>query len=374
LIGRPPFNGDTPVAIAYQHVNEKPIAPSAIDPSVAITLDTIALHSLAKSPGARYQTATEMRADVERAMAGMPINASLPIDIANAPTQAIPTTATVSAAPTQAIPVTKPATSPISTMSSPAPVKKRSTAGLIGGSLAVLAAVLVIIFGGSALLGNGGDSVTVPKLVGKTIDEATVALENVGLILGEQTPATSDTVPAGEIISQDPAAEEIIEKGQAINVVVSAGPELTTVPDLVNLTSSELASDSLKQAGLVLGKVTVEDSDKPEGTVISQTPLANDSIAVGTRVDIVVSSGKIAMPNVVGLTKTQAKNDLMNAGFQVDFITEETADAPDNTVIAQSPKEGELVLKGSTVTITIAKAPVVVPTPTPTATPSPSAT
>ena len=90
LTGRPPFNGETPVSIAYQHVNEQPKVPSSLDPSIPTTLDAIALHALAKHPSQRYQTASEMRADVERAIAGMPINAPTP---AASPAPAMPVSA-----------------------------------------------------------------------------------------------------------------------------------------------------------------------------------------------------------------------------------------------------------------------------------------
>ena len=148
---------------------------------------------------------------------------------------------------------------------------------------------------------------TAQHLKAKTVDEATTSLTNVGLILGEETPQADNNVPKGTIIGQDPAAGELIEAGQAVNLVVSAGKDQTGVPDLVGLTSSEDARLALTEARLVLGKVTPVDSDKPEGTVIEQDPAANSSVDIGTLVSITVSSGKVPVPNVVGANQTDAK-------------------------------------------------------------------
>ena len=139
----------------------------------------------------------------------------------------------------------------------------------------------------------------------------------------------------------------------------------TIVPDLVDLKSKADADLALRDKQLLLGKVTVQDSEKAEGTVLEQSVAANSQVDIGTRVDIVISSGKIAVPSVTGESKTQAKNDLVNAGFKVQVVTEETTKASPGTVIAQTPLGGQLAPKGSTVTITVAVEP-----PAPTDSPS----
>lgn len=359
LTGQTPFNGETPVSIAYQHVNEQPKAPSTLDPSIPPTLDAIVLHALSKHPSQRYQTAADMRADVERAIAGMPINAPVPVAVEavslTAPTAMIPTVETA----------ILPAYEDVYTKSRAGSSKDRPwtiPAAAVGLGALVLFAL------GWFLLAGRPQIMTVPNLSGKTVAEAQKLLADSNLVLGTQTPRADNNAPKGTIIQQDPIAGEGLEENQAVNIVVSNGKEQTIVPDLIDLANKGDADLALKDAQLILGKITVEDSDKTEGTVLKQSIEPNSSVDVGTRIDIVVSSGKIAVPNVKGKTKTQARNDLINAGFKVEVITEESSKAEPGTVIAQTPSSGELAVKGTTITITVA----VEPTPTPSPTSSPT--
>lgn len=358
LTGSTPFTGDSPVSIAYQHVNSQVVSPSSLDPSIPATLDSIVLHALAKNPSSRYQTAAEMRADVERAIAGMPISAS------------VDTQVLVESAPTAAIPVVEQEN--YYEELEPLKSRKKSQGLKWGGAVAGLAAaVAAMFFLASSIFGGGGGNVTVPDLRGKTVSEAQLALSSVGLVLGTQTPTADDTALKGTIIGQDPAVGEQIEKGQAINVKISNGKEQTTVPDLIDLASIEDARTALTDAKLVLGKVTPKDSDKPEGTILEQNPSAGSSAEVSSRVDVVVSSGKITVPSVLGQNRTQANNVLINAGFKVEFLDEIRSDVAAGTVLAQTPLPGEVAIKGTTVTLTVAVAAPAAPA-TPTPTPSPT--
>lgn len=356
LTGVTPFNGDSPVAIAYQHVNEPPKPPSSLDNSIPSSLDSITLGALAKSPSNRYQTAAEMRSDVERSIAGMPI-----VSRQNHATQAIPNNA-----PTTAIPIVDGFPGAVAVA---APKKTNNRARwFFTGFATVLAASLIFLLGDN-LFNTGPETVAVPNVKSQTVEEATLALTEVGLIVGTQTPQADDNAPKGTIIGQDPAAGELIELGQAVNLIVSAGKDQTSVPDLVDLASTEDARLALTEARLVLGKVTPKDSDKPEGTVIEQIPAANTSVDIGTLVSITVSSGKVPVPNVVGATQTDAKNTLLNAGFLVEVVFEENGAVPENTVISQNPAVDAVTLKGTTVTIKVSQLPIVVaPTPSPTPT------
>jgi serine/threonine protein kinase/beta-lactam-binding protein with PASTA domain len=355
LTGVTPFNGDSPVAIAYQHVNEPPKPPSSLDNSIPSSLDSITLGALAKSPSNRYQTAAEMRSDVERSIAGMPI-----VSRQNHATEAIPFNAT------QAIPIVD--SFPGTVAVAPSKTTNNRARWFFTGFATVLAASLIFLLGDN-LFNTGPETVAVPNVKAQTVEEATLALTDVGLVVGTQTPQADDNAPKGTIIGQDPAAGELIELGQAVNLIVSAGKDQTSVPDLVDLASTEDARLALTEARLVLGKVTPKDSDKPEGTVIEQLPAANTAVDIGTLVSITVSSGKVPVPNVVGATQTDAKNTLLNAGFLVEVIIEENGAVPENTVISQNPAADAVTLKGTTVTIKVSKLPIVVaPTPSPTPT------
>jgi serine/threonine protein kinase len=368
LVGKPPFNGDSPVSIAYQHVNEPAKAPSSVDPSIPSTLDAISLSALVKDPNGRYQSAADMRSDVERAIAGMPITARVPISLMQDPADMS----------TTALPIFRP--EPVQSVNTP----KKSANGLkwLAITFATIAAAALIFFIGDKIFPAGANTVTVPNLKAKTVEEASTALTAVGLILGEETPQADNNIPKGEIIGQDPASGELIEVGQAVNVIVSAGKDQTSVPSLVGLISKEAAKVELEKAQLVLGRVTPIESDKPAGTVIEQDIEANTKVDIGTLVSITISNGKTPVPNVVGLSETAARNTLLNAGFLVTVVTKGDGTVALGTVLSQTPGAAELAIEGTTVTITVAGTPAPIvcpngttvpwnqtcPTPTPTST------
>ena len=363
LTGATPFTGDSPVSIAYQHVNSQVVPPSHLDPSIPPTLDAIVLQALAKNPMTRYQTAAEMRADVERAIAGMPISAA-------ADTQVFATSA-----PTTAIPIVQ-AEQPIDPVES-AKTRKRSKKFRIGGAVVGLTAAVGAVFFLASLLfgGGGGNNATVPDLRGKTVAEAQLALESVGLTIGTQTPTADEEAIKGTIVGQDPTAGESLEQGQAVNVKVSSGKGETLVPDLIDLSSTNDARAVLSASNLVLGKIIQKDSDKPEGTILEQNPIAGSSVEAGSRVDVAISSGKVTVPNVLGMNRTDAYTILLTAGFTVQFIEEPRSDIAAGTVLAQMPLPGEVTVKGTIVVLNVAAAaPAPAVTVTVTPTPSPSTT
>lgn len=352
LTGRPPFTGDSPVSVAYQHVSEVPVPPSQLDPSVPTSIDAIVLKGLAKRPDDRYQSAADMRADVERAIAGLPVTAAL-VPVAPNPmadTAALP----VLGAPVQGAP------------------GRRNPWAWVGIIVGVAVAATAAVILGKMLFGTPAvEQVTVPQLTGLTTVQATTALSNVGLLLGHQTPEASATVPKDAIISQNPPSGQQIDKGQAVDVTVSTGKAQVPVPDLSNLTSVAAATQKLADSQLVIGKVTQVGSEQAAGTVIGQDPPALTVVAVGTAVNITVSNGMVTVPKVVGESQAQAQSDLANAGFQVNSVTQPDGTVSPGTVLAQTPQGGTSAVKGTLVTITVATAP---PPPPVSPTPSPSAT
>jgi serine/threonine-protein kinase len=363
LTGRPPFIGESPVSVAYQHVSEQPAPPSQIDPAVPEPIDAVVMKALAKDVDVRYQTANEFRQDIERVLQGAPVTASTRV-VAAAGAGALG----LDAASTQQMSATAMAPSvPIQ------PEKKKPSPWVWVG---IVAAILLlgggaIALGSSLFSGSSTTSVTVPNLRGLTVAQAQSQLEGQGLRLGRTEPEASDE-PSGTILQQDPAAGEALQQGQAVDVTVSAGREEAIVPNLVGLTSSDAASRALGEVELQLGTVTPRDSDQPEGFVLDQNPVQGTAVEKNTRVNIVVSSGVVEVPDLVGSTEAQARSDISNAGLQVSVVQQESSQTA-GTVLAQSPRAGDRARKGTLVTITVA-IPAPTPTPTPTAaTPSPPA-
>jgi eukaryotic-like serine/threonine-protein kinase len=360
LVGRPPFTGDSPVSIAYQHVSEMPVPPSQVDSGVSPEVDSVVLHALAKRTDDRYQTASEFRADVERAIAGSPVTAAVPMVTADR-TQMMPPVQAAAAAGYE----------PMYDVDRP---RRRRGAGfwalsIVGIVAAVIGALLIgrFVFGGPTV-----SQVQVPNLDGLTVEQATETLQQYELRLGAQTPETSDR-PIDTIIAQQPAAGESLEEGQSVNVTVSSGLEQVTVPQLIALTSVEAARIALQDAGLVLGGIKERNSQQPAGYVLAQDPEEGTQIDAGSAVDITVSSGLVKVPKVVGLSEAQARSDLAQQGFDVQVVEIEDGSVSTGTVLAQSPQGGELLPRGSVVTITVSVTPTT-PTQQPTVDPIPEPT
>jgi len=333
LVDRPPFVGDSPVSVAYQHVREDPQPPSAVDPDVPPYADAIVLKALTKNPDNRYQNAEEMRADVEQALAGRPV-AAPPVDDARA------------AAPTSLLPRGTSAASGLDD----APRRGRKA------SYALLALALLAVLAGGAFLGRAllasNDQVAVPGLVGKNEAQAETELTNVGLQLGARTPVAS-TEPEGTIIRQEPGEGDLVAGGTRIDVEVSTGP--TTVPKLVGETQED-AEKALEAAELSVGQISTENSDEYEaGQVIRSDPAVNIRVARDTRVNLVISEGKpqATVPDVRGQTRDQAEQTLTSTGFKVEVSQDDETNpvAAPGAVVRQDPTGGEKADEGSTVTI-----------------------
>ncbi len=349
LTGRPPFTGDSAVSIAYQHVSEMPTPPSQVDAGVSPTIDAIVLHALAKRTDDRYQTAAEFRSDVERAIAGAPVTAAVPMVTAEH-TQMLPP-AQAAGGPDRYEPMYDLDRRP----------RRRGFAFWMLSFVGVVAAVIAALLIGNFIFGSTtANQVQVPNLDGLTVEQASATLAEVDLRLGAQTPELSDR-PVDTIIAQQPAAGEFLEQGQSINVTVSAGLEQVTVPQLIALTSIEAVRIALEDANLQLGAIKERNSPQPAGYVLAQDPEEGTQVNAGSSIDITVSSGLVKVPDVVGTSEAQARSDLAQAGFDVQLVEIEDAAAPAGTVLAQSPQGGELLARGSIVTITVSTAP---PTPT----------
>ncbi|MGA0856989.1 MAG: Stk1 family PASTA domain-containing Ser/Thr kinase [Candidatus Nanopelagicales bacterium] len=335
LTGRPPFTGESPVAIAYQHVSEMPPIASGINPDVPLTYDPVVQKALAKTSAERYQTAGEMRADVELLLKGF------------APTEV---TSARDIDKTQTIASVNPSEKTEKTMN-------KSRVGIIvGGAAGAIALVVGAIMLVTTLINPAPvTQVTVPDIVGLTIDQANTNLIAEGLVLGEVEYQVAPDRPVNTIISQNPGKETEVNKGTAVNVIVSKGKGQVQVPDLINYVSVDDARQALYAVGLTLGPVTYEDSDKPKETVLGTDPIAGTVVDEGTAISVVVSSGKLKVPNVVGMTESDAKNALK--GFVITIIYEESDVVTAGTVISQTPAGDVQADPGSSVTIVVAKTP-----------------
>jgi serine/threonine-protein kinase len=360
LTGRPPFVGDSLVSVAMAHVKEAPVPPSALNPAVPPEVDAVVLTALAKDRLQRYQSAAEMRADIERFRAGQPVAAV-------AAAAALPAAATTMLA-------TEGSTTLVPGIPDEeyAPPPRRTGRYVLLG-LAVLAVLALAGAAGWALFRPGEEQVRVPNLVGSPLEQATQTLQQRDLELGETTERADAQAPEGTVVEQSPDAAALVDPGTTVDVVVSTGPERTLVPQVVGLDVAD-ARPLITEAGLTIGTVNEVSSDQPEGIVLAVRPAEGTEVAVGSSVTLRVSSGTATVPDVVGLSSGEAQAILAQAGFEVLVTEQETDEQRPGTVVFQAPPAGTEVQAGARVAITVATAPAPTPTPTPTPQPTPQPT
>jgi serine/threonine-protein kinase len=361
LTGAPPFSGDTAVSVAYQHVREDPVPPSRIEPDLPATVDAIVLKAMAKNPANRYQSAADLRADLERALAGRPVEAT-PILASDDTAMLLPPP------PTTVL------------LRQPQQRAGRSLAYVLL-ALATVAVFVLALVVARGLLSGGSTEVNTPKVVGQTLAEAEETLAGKGLTIGTVAQEYSPEVPKGHVISQDPTFDILLQRGDSVDLVVSLGVHLVAVPDqLVGLTEED-ARTALRAAGLRVGQVISRNSDAPAGQVLQTDPASGTQIAENSKVTLFVSNGQVKVPDVVGKDVAIAEGLLEQAGFTVVTRAAPVFDrkTPVNEVVSQTPSGGTFAPTGpeNPVTIYYNEKPEK-PSPTPTASTttssSPSAT
>ena len=338
-----PFKADTAVAIAYKHVREAPKPPSALVAQIPPELDAVVLKALAKNPDNRYQSADEMRLDLERLLAGQAVEATpvLPTD---------QTVAMVASGPTRDATTVMP---PVARDPVVPPPRRRGLA--LGLVLVMIAAILV---GAGALayrvISGGSASVAVPKIVGFPVDQALTFLTQ-NKLKGVTQTAFSDTVAPNNVIGQNPTDGTKVKPNSTVFVTVSSGAQKGPVPDVTGKSLDD-AKTALTNAGFNVGSVSQEfNATIPQGQVTRTDPAAKATAQRGQTVNIFQSGGKqpTTLTNVTTFDQAHATQVLKDEGFNpvVTPGTCDTTKAP-GTVISQNPTGGT-VPSGSDVNITV---------------------
>ncbi len=354
LTGEPPFTGDSPVAVAYQHVREDPAAPSELNPEISPALDAVVLKALSKNPFNRYQSAAEMRADLVRVRSGQ--SPMAPVVMSQDERTAMLTPG--------------PPTGPTRRLNgggrhAPAPPvryyddddePRRSTGKIVGITLAVLIALGLIGFVGYQVLSGppAPRQVAVPSLVGATEQDARNQLDAAGLRAGEVQQVESDVDEIGQVVATDPAAGIEVAERTTINLSVGTGPAQVTVPRVIGLSLAD-ATDELTRAGLTVGTQTPTEGEPDQvGKIISSDPEPGTKVKGASPVNlgIGIESTGVAIPNVVGRSASDAESTLVDAGFTVRR-QDVDAGGDDGSVVGTVPQAGTQAKKGSEVTLQI---------------------
>ena len=370
LTGRPPFKGDSAVAVAYQHVEQIPPTPSSILSDIPDSLDRVVLKALAKNRDDRYRSAAEMLSDLQRVARGMDVGAP-PAD--SWATEVLPSAGLVgarAAVPAATSTVSAPAAGVSSTSTSlpavssdgdaaskAAAARKRRTAIIM-----TLVVIALLLIGGSvwALSRSAAtpEAVSVPNVVGLSQADAKSQIEAAGLEW-ELNPekVASDTVEKDSVASTDPAGGAQAEKGSTVRVTISSGPDSVTLPD--NLVG--MSPDDARQAVEALGLKWEVNSSKvasdtvAEGKVAQTNPSPGSKVKAGQTITAYLSSGsdQVEVPDLVGMSQDQARSALKAVGLELGNVTTVDSDKDKDRIVSQDPETGSKVKKGTTIAVSI---------------------
>ncbi|MFF4270517.1 Stk1 family PASTA domain-containing Ser/Thr kinase [Streptomyces sp. NPDC001536] len=368
LTVRPPFVGDSPVAVAYQHVREEPQPPSVFDPELTPEMDAIVLKALVKDPNYRYQSADEMRIDIEACLDGQPVAATAAMGSVgygaypdDQPTTALRST---DAGATSMLPPMSPGEPGYGGYDDRPDRRRQQKKNNTSTILLVVAAVLVLIgailIGKWAFSGNNAadDKVAVPTFVGETLKSARTMATNSDLTLAT-TEKTCEDQPKGNICEQDVDPGTKVDKKSTINLVVSTGAPKVIVPSVIG---DQFDDAKAKLEGDDYGlKVEKKEKESPEetGSVLDQTPVFNKEVEKGSTITLTVAIEvqKSTVPDVSGLTCDEAKARMTESNLSGNCVTDTETEDDNlvNKVISVDPAAGSSVDKNSTVTIHLGK-------------------
>ncbi|GAA3794837.1 Stk1 family PASTA domain-containing Ser/Thr kinase [Streptomyces coacervatus] len=365
LTVRPPFVGDSPVAVAYQHVREEAQAPSVFDPEITPEMDAIVLKALVKDPNYRYQSADEMRIDIEACLDGQPVAATAAMGSVgyggypdDQPTTALRAT---DAGATSMLPPMNPDDGGYGyddRSRRRQPQKKSNTSTILLVVAGVLVLVGAILIGKYAFSGNGGvgnDSVQVPNFVGLSLSDAQNQATNSDLKVSvTRKPCEAQT--KGNVCSQDPAKGKTVKKGITVNLVVSTGAPKVVVPNVTGKTLDE-AKQILEGDGYNFNvKTKTEESSEPANTVLEQNPKLGKEVEKGSDITLTIAKAAetVPVPDVTGKSCDDAKAALSAVGLTGNCVnTPTTDDNQVDKVISTNPTIGSPLKKNSAVQLNI---------------------
>lgn len=383
LTSEPPFKGDSPVSVAYQHVREQAQPPSRVDPEITPAMDAVVLKSLEKDRADRYQDAREFRDDILRIINGQPVHATarsedgVPTAVlggaAGSADVGATRVATAGAVPQRAT-TPPPTPSPIE-FTEDEPEERKSRAGAI--VLGILTA-LVLVGMGVALFMIFGDRepqvemATVPTVTNseRAIAENMLINEGFDPVVVLQPGTDEDE---GLVVAQDPEGQQQAERGSEVTIWVSTGPDTLVIPEnLRGMTESD-AIDTLVAAGFSRDQISTKDHDPATepidavaGTVTEVSPASGASVPLDQQIQLTIATGQSLVPRLTFMPLSEAQNLAEEAGFVLRVNPVETDEHIAGHVFSQDPEPNEPMTRGETIEVDVAEAPEPEPSPDPT--------
>lgn len=375
LTGRPPFLGDSPVSVAYQHVREMPIPPSQLDAEITPEMDAITMKALAKSPDDRYQSAKAMRDDCWRLLNDEPVTAHLPAVVPSSAAAPDSSTTPTRALPEQEEPDQEAADGAEDTFytEEPEPPRKRG----VSAATVVLIGLMVLLIGALGLfawrlMGDpSNNEVPVPAVIGFE-EEAAVELINGAQLTPRVERVAGPAEGKGTVIRQSPEGNATVLVGSTVTLTVNEGPPVSEIPaGLVGMLQDEAVA-LLREAGFTKieplpAPAGLDSLDAREGEVVRVSPAEGSEVATNEQVTLYIASGMTRMPgDLVGQDGTTARSTLIAAGFtnvttQSVGVGEESPTARAGQVVRTSPTAGEQVTRSTPIVLYLAQGRAVVP-------------
>ena len=357
LTGQLPYDGDTPAEVARQHLTSPTPSARRYDPEIPYDLDAIVTKALAKNPLLRYKTDDDFLSDLRRVETRLR-KAETAAEESLSPHHKGVSDETIIIRSEEMgdgllhkTPLRDENPDNGAAAGEKEPPKKNKTKKMLGLFIGAIFLLSALIYG---LVGYSSGDIAVPDVKGKTLVEAEATLKdnNLDFTLKEEFDAK---VPTGTVIKQSPGAGSHVKAGRKIQLTVSKGAEPGVVPDLKGKNLAE-ATEMLHAAKLAVGKVTVQYKEgAAQGAVLSQDIEAGKKVAAGTKVDLVVniSKGQSVVPDLKGLTLSDARERLSSMGLMVGSVTTKEDSAPKGTVIGAEPEFGKVLSEGSVVTLIV---------------------
>ena len=372
LTGRPPFKGDSAVAVAYQHVEQIPPTPSSILSDIPDSLDRVVLKALAKNREDRYPSAAAMLSDLQRVSRGLDV-AAPPAD--SWATEVLPTSGmggaqTAATTPMSAVAPRGGGQAMAATSTSLPPVAERADTAEEASKahkrrtviIASVVAIALLLIAGSvwALTRRAAapETVAVPTVVGLSQANAKTQIEAAGFVW-ELNPekVASDSVEEGSVASTDPAGGTQAEKGSTVRVTISSGPDSVVLPDnLVGMTPED-ARKAIETLGLKweLDSSKVASDTVAEGKVAQTNPSPGSKVKAGQTIRVYLSSGsdEVEVPDLSGMSQDQARSALKAVGLELGNVTSVDSEKDKDRIVAQDPVTGTKVKKGTTIGVSV---------------------
>lgn len=379
LTGKVPFDGDTPVSVALMHLEKEPVNVKCVNMAIPTDLAYVVMKAIAKEQSARYQNVNEMLDDLHAVLAEEPLpskeGAELSGVVSPRPDEMFDTEDPVYNDPeVDSDEEDMPEEETGGRNKKRKKVRKQKTAAqkkedrlAVLLALGTVVAILLIAFGAYKII-NGTKGSTVPDLTNMTVEEATQALQKLELkVADEMEYSLSDDIQEGRIITQDPLKGVFVPKNSAVKLVVSIGSSggSIAVPNAVGKSFDDAISQ-IMAAGLTYRVIEDPSETVESGKIIRQIPMAGTKLNKNDIVTLHVSTGKsvtatqmpatvqkVEVPSVIGMGREQAELTLNSSGLKLGTVTRKASNAPEGTIISQSPESSRTAAKDSYVTVVL---------------------